>query len=384
MSAATTPSCRAGRTLWASFRRTGPAGRSAGWSAGRVVAALCLVAALWSVDLLHPSAAAADAARPTNFESVVDSVEPRVDGLRVDVVGGDSFLRVRAARGTEVTVPGYDGEPYLRIDADGAVWRNERSAATYVNQARDGGGADMPADVSSSAEPRWVQIGDAGEVAFHDHRIHWMIAARPTPRSDGVVQGWSVPMTVDDTDVVVSGRLLLHDDLTAWAIGLGLVAASTAAGACWLARDARRRPLLLGAAGAVALALAIAAHRVNPADAGAGVVPLALAAVALAAAALTAALGAFGESDSLPMLRHVALPLATVAALGGWVAGRVGVLWMPSLATVAPDWMDRLGTGLVLGAVAGVGAAILVRPLPTGGVDPTPPGAAPVASLHDL
>ena len=36
---------------------------------------------------------------------------------------------------TEVVVPGYSDEPYLRIGPDG-VWRNANSPATYINLDR--------------------------------------------------------------------------------------------------------------------------------------------------------------------------------------------------------------------------------------------------------
>jgi hypothetical protein len=45
--------------------------------------------------------------------------------------------------GKPILVPGYDGEPYLRFTAD-AVYRNERSPATYLNEDRYGG-VELPA-----------------------------------------------------------------------------------------------------------------------------------------------------------------------------------------------------------------------------------------------
>ena len=40
------------------------------------------------------------------------------------MIGGDAFLRVRVERGHELVVRGYQDEPYVRIDADGAVFEN--------------------------------------------------------------------------------------------------------------------------------------------------------------------------------------------------------------------------------------------------------------------
>ena len=57
----------------------------------------------------------------------------------------------------ELVIEGYDGEPYLRFDADGGVFRNANSPATYLNQERYGG-VDVPASASKSAAPSWERV----------------------------------------------------------------------------------------------------------------------------------------------------------------------------------------------------------------------------------
>lgn len=356
-----TPGKRRDRTLTA-VTRTARAPLPVRWNplraASKVLFALpAVVLALAVACALAAPPAAADGAGPTNFESVVDDVAPDRPDLTVDVVGGDAFLRVRARPGTEVRIPGYDGEPYLRIEADGTVLRNARSSATYLNRRRDGTAADLPAGVGSRAEPRWERIGDGGEVAWHDHRIHWMVSQPPEVGKDRVVQSWSVPMVVDGSEVEVSGHLLLHDDALPWAALVTL--AALAVSLVLAGRVAWRVPLLAGAS-AVALYLGIASHVVNPPDAGASVLPIALPLVALAAS--------LGSLVAPASLRLLVLPLASVAALAGWGAARLGVLWMPVVPTSAPSWADRAGTGLVLGVAVGVAVAVLVRPVP----DPEP------------
>ena len=151
-------------------------------------------------------AVGADEARPTNYESVIDSVRPKPKSLRVEIVGGDAFVQVTVEPGTEVQIPGYDGEPYLRVDADGTVLRNRRSAATYINEERYGDTEPLPDRVDAAAAPDWERIGDGGVVAWHDHRVHWMLDS-PPQTGDGVVQPWTVPMSVDGAEVQVEGRV---------------------------------------------------------------------------------------------------------------------------------------------------------------------------------
>ena len=151
--------------------------RPARWIVGVLVALSC--------SLLAVPDAGADAARPTNFESVIDSVQPDLDTVEVQIVGGDSFVQVTAEPGTSVLIPGYDGEPYLRIGSDGTVDRNRRSPATYINEARFGATGPLPDVVDSRADPDWVRIDGGGTVAWHDHRVHWMLSEAPDDQRRG-------------------------------------------------------------------------------------------------------------------------------------------------------------------------------------------------------
>ena len=305
--------------------------------------------------------AGADGVRPSNFESVVDSVDPSTPTVRVEVVGGDSFLRVTADPGTEVLIPGYDDESYLRITSDGTVEQNVVSPATYLNTERNGTDGRFPAGVSSGAEPEWEGIGTGGQVAWHDHRIHWMLSEPPPVGTDGVVQSWVLPLMVDGREVTIEGRLLRLGNVVPWA---GIVALIAAIAAVALARrDTLRAPLLLGAA-LVAMALAAGTNAINPPGAEASPLPLILPAVAtvLAAVALVAPLLL---PNLLSRVRGLALPLATAAALIGWVVPQIGVLWMPVVPSAWATWIARAGTGGVLGVAIGVALAILLRPVAT-------------------
>ena len=321
-----------------------PRRRPTRWIVGALVALSC--------SLLAVPDAGADAARPTNFESVIDSVRPDLDTIEVQIVGGDSFVQVTAEPGTSVLIPGYDGEPYLRIGLDGSVDRNRRSPATYINEARFGATGPLPEVADSRASPDWERVDDGGTVAWHDHRVHWMLNNAPDT-SDGVVQPWSIPMQVDDVEVEISGRLLLREDQPPWP---ALVIVAVAALVGWTARREPARLALLGGASVVALGSSVTWFLGNPPGADPTVLPMVLPALALAAC-LVARL-------TRPLVRHLGLPLAAVALLVGWFVQRVGVVWMPTLPTPLPDVVERLITSAVAGVALGVAIAILQRPYP--------------------
>ncbi|MFN7150295.1 MAG: hypothetical protein ACK4V6_12555 [Microthrixaceae bacterium] len=331
--------------------------------APRWLAAVAVAAACWAFGA---PAAGADGSRPTNFESILDRIDPEVDQIQLRVLGGDAFLELTVDPGTEVDVTGYDGEPYLRIEADGRVLQNRRSLATYINQDRYGTAGSIPDQVDSSAEPDWEQIGDDGTIAWHDHRIHWMTEQAPGVGADGVVQRWTVPLVVDGTDVEVSGRLLLRDDRFPWPV---IFAAAVAALVAWRSRSELVRLSVLAAASATASLLAISWYVVDPPSAESSVLPMVLPTVALAAVV---------AARFLPRVaRYLACPLAAVALLVGWFVQRAGVMWMPQLPTPLPTELDRLLSASVIGAAVGVGIALLLRPYPQdaeGPVAPVAPG----------
>ena len=113
------------------------------------------------------------------MRSTVEAIEPPAEGVTAEIVGGDSFLRVRAEPGRTVVVRGYEGEPYLRFRPDGTVEVNRNSPAAYVNESRYG--TDPPASADATAAPAWQEVAADGSYAWHDHRTHWMATNRPDP-----------------------------------------------------------------------------------------------------------------------------------------------------------------------------------------------------------
>jgi hypothetical protein len=181
-----------------------PRSRATRLLARALIGGLALVA-------LTAAPAAADPAGPSDFRSRVTGIEPAAPGVHAEIRGGDTFLEVSVDEGHEVTVDGYQGEPYLRYLEDGTVQRNTRSPATYLNNSRTAK-VTVPSSADPKASPRWETVGHGGSYAWHDHRVHWMGDARPpVPRGhkvEGDYDPWNVPLVVDGTQVHVQGTLV--------------------------------------------------------------------------------------------------------------------------------------------------------------------------------
>ncbi|MGB6058853.1 MAG: hypothetical protein WBF71_11350 [Microthrixaceae bacterium] len=323
--------------------------------AGRFLVAIFAVGATLLV-LAGP--ASADGVGPTNYQSVIDSVSPHPSGVQVQVVGEDSFLQVTAKRGTTVEIPGYDGEPYLRILRDGTVERNRNSAATFLNNSRSGR-VDIPAGVNTKAEPDWEQLATDGKIAWHDHRIHYMSSGTPTVGSDGLVQEWMVPMTVGDHEITISGSLFHNSNVVPWAL---LVTAAAIVGAILVLRRHGQRWAMVLVVLAAGLALAISASVawLNPPGSEASWLPIVLPILAIFAGLATRLVPA----DRQPLLR-LTPPLAAVALLIGWAVPIIGVLWMPNIPSLLPEYLVRIGFGLAIGVAIGAAVSMLAWPEPS-------------------
>lgn len=167
-----------------------------------------LAVALASVVLCP--AAAAHGGGAAGFFSTVEQVDPQTPGLVVRVLDGDDRLGLRNETGTEIVVPGYDGEPYLRFTRN-AVYRNARSPATYLNEERLGN-VELPAVANAEAEPAWTQVAERSYYEWHDHRIHWMSPVAPPQVRAAAgrrhhVFDWRIRLTVDGRPVALRGSL---------------------------------------------------------------------------------------------------------------------------------------------------------------------------------
>jgi hypothetical protein len=312
------------------------------------------LAVAWSAVVAEP--AAADAARPGDVRSRVTGVEPATPAVRVAVVGGDSFLRLRADPGTEVVVLGYEGEPYLRVQADGTVEVNDRSPARWLNERRLAG-VPLPASADAKAEPSWRRTGGGGAVAWHDHRTHWMAPSRPDPPE----RDWTVPLLVDGRPVTVMGHYAYRAPAPAWP--WWLAAAAAAAITAWLGWSGLAWAAGCVAGGGVLVVVVGRALWSLPGGASKGVTAVALGAVAVAAVAVAMVVRRRPGRGAFLAGGGTALVLFAV--------GRLDVFSHSVLVTSLPAWLDRLSVAFALGAglaAVALGAhAVLAVPGAPGG-----------------
>ena len=190
------------------------------------VLAAMMTATLSLLSLVPGLAGDGNAAGARDTESIITSVTPDLPSrVRVDIVGFDSFLRVRSD-GVKVEVSGYESEPYIRIEADGTVWVNDRSITRAMNESRYGNSSEA-ADESkfSTTETEWQKVGTDGTAMWHDHRSHWM-SPKPPAIIDarGKIQDWVVPITVNGVATDLRGEMYLRERAGAWWWVFGLLA----------------------------------------------------------------------------------------------------------------------------------------------------------------
>ncbi len=359
-------------------------------SRGRLLVVLLGVLAV--LALAGPAAAhVGGEAAGSDFDGRVTSVQPAVPGVSVRVLEFGDALEVVNDTGTEVTVPGYSDEPYLRIGPDG-VWRNAASPATHINLDRYGR-VTLPEGADPRAEPEWVQVSTEPRYTWHDHRTHWMSegvlppAVAADPSRPHTVFDWTVPMGHGDTVVTVRGTLTWEPPppaWLAWALHLGVFAAVAATGL------AARTPRPLAAAlvtGAAAALWHAAATPEPPATVSSHAAAVASALLPAVTAALVAAAGVVAARRGRGGVTGLcALVLGWLLLVQG--LPDVDVLWSANVGSAGPAVLARAavavlvagGAGLV---VAGLAAVRRLRepdraaPAPAPAPAPEPAGPAP-------
>lgn len=145
-----------------------------------------------------------------HYRTYITSVAPRTPGLSVEVLEFADRLLVRNHTGKIVTVYGYSGEPYARLQPGGAAEQNVRSPAVYLN-TNFYADVTVPPLASATATPRWEVIDRTGQFEWHDHRIHWMSPVTPPEVKDTAkrtkIFNWTVPIRIGTVPGAIHGEL---------------------------------------------------------------------------------------------------------------------------------------------------------------------------------
>lgn len=323
-----------------------------------------VVTTLLVVFALPAATSWADEPGPTDFRTTVVAIEPATPELHPSIIGGDSFLRLRVDRGTEVEVLGYRGEPYIRFLADGTVEENRASASYFVSQSRLGD--DLPADFVDDAPPQWHVVATDGDYSWHDHRMHWMSATDPPGKRPGdVVLQQRIELLVDGDPValvVESVWMPAPSSVPSWLGG----AAGLAAAFVLTRRAVRWSALQVAALAGLAAVLGAWQFLSLPSETGPRTLWFTLPLVATIAFGAVAVGRLLGRAASLT--EHALLLLGGANLLvWGWM--RRDGFAAAILATPAPGWLDRFTAGAALSAglvAAGLGLVALVRAIATG------------------
>lgn len=145
-----------------------------------------------------------------NFRSEIDSVRPSVPGVSFEVLNYDADMELVVREGHEVTIYGYEGEPFARILRDGTVQKNQRSPGTYLNMDRYAE-VQVPKSANAKAAPVWKTVDDSGALRWHDHRMHYMATGTPPQVKDESkrtkVFDYEIPLRIDGRKGAIEGTL---------------------------------------------------------------------------------------------------------------------------------------------------------------------------------
>lgn len=344
------------------------------------MAAAGVAAALVGLSAAPASAHTISGPKPSNYRSRVVAMAPVIPGISARVVDLGAKLELTNRTSTEITVLGYEGEPYLRIGPQG-VFENLHSQATYINRTRQGNSSPPPGvDTAPDAVPEWKKVSSGNSASWHDHNIHWMQPQPPpvvagAPGSFHHLSQRNVVFRYNGERVAIAVSLdwVPGPSGIPWipAIGALFVVALLAV---LLSKWWRLVPALLVVLVVFDIAHAIGYEIPRPGGnttkvlqfCGGGFVSIAvwIAAVPTVIALLRR------RAEALYGVVFVGL---LVALIGG--VSDLSALWKSQLPDAGPDWLTRLevvvalglGAGLVVGGLVRMARSRAVAPVSAGG-----------------
>jgi len=319
---------------------------------------------------------------PTNYESVLQSVTRDVAGLHVHLTDLGTKIELTNDGPREVTVLGYDGEPYLRVGPRG-VFENTRSPATYLNRSTTIT-ESPPESADAQATPVWRRMSTGTTAAWHDHRAHFMGGDDPPdvirhPDQRRVVDNWKIPMRVGNEDVTARGQVIYVPPPSPWpwVVGAVLLAALVVV----LSRTRAWRTVFTVAL--AALTLTEIMHVIGLWDASTASFGTKLGESAYSLAGI--ALGLLGLGWIWRKGAESAVPIVLVATIFLFVAGGladVTSLGNSQIPSTFSAGFARLLVMLTLGLGAGLAVAAALRLRPSAPAKPPPARRArPAASV---
>lgn len=284
-----------------------------------------------------------DAVQPRDTVSVIESVSPSLpDAVKVTIVGADTYVRLET-EGVAVEVPGYENEPYLRVDENGVVEVNDGSMTTLLNSERYGR-VELSTFVASTT-PQWRTIATNGIAMWHDHRSHWMSPMRPATLDDkGTVQPFTIPMLIGGVETSITGTLYLRDKASPlwWIAGLSAVAAMVVLSIAW------RRSFFVAVAVVSFLGLLVGTAEYFGLPDGARITPvMMLFSLAALAVAIVALLPRFSSNGGLVGMSLNAGAGATLVVTAWLCVDQVRAAYVPGL---DHEWMARMMVPIMFGA----------------------------------
>jgi hypothetical protein len=328
-----------------------------------------LVVAVLVVGIVGATAAPASAhglggLKPTNYQTILQSVTPQVAGVHVHITDLGTKVELTNDGARDVVVLGYAGEPYLRVGPNG-VFENVRSPATYLNRSTTIT-SRPPKSADPKATPVWHRLSSDTTARWHDHRAHFMGGSDPPtvardPGSRHVIDHFEIPMRVGGETVNARGQIVYVPPPSPWPWVLGAVLIGALA--FGLSRTRSWKAVFVVALALLTLAEIVHVFGLWDASTASFGTKLGESAYSLAGIALgLLALGWIWRKGA-----ESAVPIVLVAAIFLFVAGGLadvtclGNSQIPS--TLAPGFA-RLLVMLTLGLGAGlaVAAAFRLRP----------------------